>query len=463
MVIVSDDQGTSADSGLCAKLPRGRIARRGAEAPRYRRTTAEGTYPLFRDEAPVATRREYMAMPQFDVVVVGGGIVGLATAFQLNQRQPDLSIAVLEKEAELAHHQTGHNSGVLHSGIYYRPGSLKATNCRLGKQAMQEFCEQEKIEFDVCGKVIVATDESELPALDRIYERGQMNQVRCELIGRERLLELEPHVAGIRAIHVPEAGIINFVRVCQRLGEILTERGCQLTTSAKVTSINRGPRETVVHTTRGEFTTRYLINCTGLHSDRVARMTGQRPEARIIPFRGEYFKLKQEAFGLCRNLIYPVPDPSFPFLGVHFTRMIDGSVECGPNAVLAFAREGYRKTDINLRDLCESLTYIGFLRLASRYWRVGLDEMWRSLSKQAFVRALQRLVPDIRADLLEAAPNGVRAQAIGRDGSMVDDFLILESDNCINVCNAPSPAATSSLKIGETIVDRLMTRQGLQN
>ncbi len=402
-------------------------------------------------------------MQQFDVVVIGGGIVGLATAYQLSRRQPDLSIAVLEKEAQLAHHQTGHNSGVLHSGIYYRPGSLKAINCRLGKQAMQEFCEQHNIEFDVCGKVIVATNESELPALDRIYERGQKNQVRCEVIERERLLELEPHVAGIKAIHVPEAGIVNYVQVCQRLGQLLSEHGCQIATSARVTSIDRRGSETIVHTAKGEFAAQYLVNCTGLHSDRTARMTGQTPEAQIVPFRGEYYKLKPEAYGLCRNLIYPVPDPNFPFLGVHFTRMIDDTVECGPNAVLAFAREGYRKTDINLKDLCESLTYVGFLRLASRYWRVGMDEMWRSLSKQAFVRALQRLVPDIRADLLEAAPNGVRAQAIGRDGSMVDDFLILESDNVINVCNAPSPAATSSLQIGETIVDRLMARQGLQN
>jgi L-2-hydroxyglutarate oxidase len=327
---------------------------------------------------------------------------------------------------------------------------------------MQEFCEQQNIAFDVCGKVIVATNESELPALDRIYDRGQENQVRCELIGRERLLELEPHVAGIKAIHVPEAGIVDYVQVCRRLAELLSDHGCQITTSAKVTSIDRGATETIVHTTRGGFATRFLINCTGLHSDRVARMSGQSPEARIVPFRGEYYKLKPEAFALCRNLIYPVPDPNFPFLGVHFTRMIDGTVECGPNAVLAFAREGYRKTDINLRDLCESLTYIGFIRLATRYWRVGLDEMWRSMSKQAFVRALQRLVPEIRADLLDTAPNGVRAQAIGRDGSMVDDFMILESDNVINVCNAPSPAATSSLQIGETIVDRLMARQGLQ-
>ena len=399
-------------------------------------------------------------MRPFDVVVIGGGIVGLATAYQLTRRRPDLSIAILEKEAELARHQTGHNSGVLHSGIYYRPGSLRATNCRLGKRAMQEFCDEQGIDYEICGKVIVATDESELPALERIHQRGQENGVRCERIGRERLLELEPHVAGIEAIHVPEAGIVDFVHVCRRLGELLAGHGCEIATSARVVSIERRAGETVVSTTRGEYPTRFVVNCAGLHSDRVARVAGRAPDARIVPFRGEYFELKPEARGLCRNLIYPVPDPEFPFLGVHFTRMIDGTVECGPNAVLAFAREGYRKTDVNLRDLGESLTYVGFLRLASRYWRTGLGEMWRSLSKRAFVRALQRLVPDIRPELLEPAPSGVRAQAVGRDGSMVDDFLILEGEDAIHVCNAPSPAATSSLQIGETIVDRWSALRG---
>jgi L-2-hydroxyglutarate oxidase len=397
-------------------------------------------------------------LPKFDVLVIGGGIVGLATTYRLLQRSPDLTTAVLEKEAGLARHQTGHNSGVLHSGIYYKPGSQKAINCREGKLAMERFCAEQGIAYDICGKVIVATDERELPALERIFERGQQNGVRCEMIGPERLRELEPHAAGIRAIHVPEAGIVNYRQVCERLGELIREAGCQVMTQTRVTAIERTSEQLVVRTSKGEFTTRYLVNCTGLHSDRLARLTDVVPPAQIVPFRGEYYQLKPEAYPLCRNLIYPVPDPNFPFLGVHFTRMIDGSVECGPNAVLAFAREGYRKTDINLRDLYESLTYPGFVRLAWRYWRMGLEEMWRSVSKRAFVRALQRLVPEIRSDQLVSAPSGVRAQAVARDGSMVDDFLILDDQQVVNVCNAPSPAATSSLNIGQTIADRLAPR-----
>ena len=396
-------------------------------------------------------------MRKCDVIVIGGGIVGLATAYQLQLRFPDVAITIMEKESELAHHQTGHNSGVLHSGIYYRPGSLKATNCRLGKEAMQSFCVEQEIPFDVCGKVIVAIDEGELPALNRIFERGQQNGVKCELIERDRLLELEPHVAGIKAIHVPEAGIVDYVSVCRRFGELLNQAGNQIMTSARVTAIDRNPSQIVVTSTAGEVAAGYLVNCSGLQCDRLTRLTGQDPKAKIVPFRGEYYQLKPSAFHLCRNLIYPVPNPDFPFLGVHFTRMIDGTVECGPNAVLAFAREGYRKTDVNLHDLFESLTYPGFLKLAAKYWRMGAGEMWRSISKKAFVHALQRLIPEIQTDLLESAPAGVRAQAVGADGNMIDDFLILDSDRVINVCNAPSPAATSSLNIGNTIVDRLAT------
>lgn len=397
-------------------------------------------------------------MHKVDVIIVGGGIVGLATAYQINLRHPSLTLAILEKEAELAHHQTGHNSGVLHSGIYYRPGSLKAINCRLGKQAMETFCEEEGIPFEVCGKVIVAVDESETPALQRIFERGQENGVSCEMIDRSRLIELEPHVAGVQAIHVPESGIVDYVAVCRRLAEKLEASGASIVTNAKVTRIDKRNDAVTAVTSAGEFEARYLINCSGLQCDRVTRLSGQDPQAKIVPFRGEYFKLKPTAYHLCRNLIYPVPDPNFPFLGVHFTRMIDGCVECGPNAVLAFAREGYRKTDINLSDLFESLTYPGFLKLAAKYWRVGAGEMWRSFSKAAFVRALQRLIPEIDASQLESAPAGVRAQAVGADGSMIDDFLILDSERTINVCNAPSPAATSSLKIGDTIVDILSQR-----
>jgi L-2-hydroxyglutarate oxidase len=365
---------------------------------------------------------------------------------------------VLEKEAELALHQTGHNSGVLHSGIYYKPGSLKAINCRQGKRLMEEFCAAEGIAYEICGKVIVALDETELPAMERIYERGQANGVACEVIGPERLAELEPHSAGIKAIHVPEAGIVNYKQVCQRLAERVRERDGQVLTSARVTKIERSDGRVVLTTAAGDVEAAQVVNCAGLHCDRVTALSGQKPDAKIIPFRGEYYELTPEATHLCKNLIYPVPDPNFPFLGVHFTRMIEGGVECGPNAVLAFAREGYRKTDFNLADLAETLAYPGFRKLAAKYWKTGLGEMWRSASKAAFVKALQRLVPEIRAEHLHAAPAGIRAQAVAPDGSMVDDFLIQEADRVINVNNAPSPAATASLNIGKTIVERLIPR-----
>ncbi len=395
-----------------------------------------------------------------DVAILGGGIVGLATAYRLLERYPGTSVIVLEKERELAHHQTGHNSGVLHSGIYYKPGSLRATNCREGKLAMQEFCRQENIPFDLCGKVIVAVDASELPQLQKIYERGQANGVSCHLIDAARLRELEPHSAGIQAIHVPEAGIVDYRQVCDKLGEKITQAGGTILTAAKVKSMFRRDGRMIVDSAAGDVEARYVINCTGLFSDRITRMSGQQPTAQIVPFRGEYFELKPAVQHLVRGLIYPVPDPNFPFLGVHFTRMIHGGVECGPNAVLAFAREGYYKTSINPYDLVESLTYSGFLRLAWKHWRAGASEMWRSLSKRAFVTALQRLVPEIRSENLVPAPAGVRAQAVTPDGQLVDDFLIRENDLVINVCNAPSPAATASLNIGKIIVEKLSDRLG---
>jgi (S)-2-hydroxyglutarate dehydrogenase len=395
---------------------------------------------------------------EVDVVIVGGGIVGLATAYRLTERHPARRLVVLEKEPAIAHHQTGHNSGVLHSGIYYRPGSLKAKNCRLGKRAIEEFCSAEGIPFEITGKVIVAVSADELGRLDQIIERGRANGVRCELIGPERLRELEPHAAGLKAIHVPEAGIIDFKKVCERLAARVVERGGQIKTRAKVTEFTTLGDTLVVHSTAGEFQTKNVVNCAGLQCDRVTRLSGASPSVKIVPFRGEYWALRPEANHLCRNLIYPVPDPSFPFLGVHFTRMIDGGVECGPNAVLAFAREGYTLGRIDLGDLLESLTYPGFVRLAARYWRVGMGELFRSISKRAFVRALERLVPEIRSEHLDPAPAGVRAQAIAPDGAMVDDFLISETERVINVENAPSPAATASLNIGNLIVDRLQAR-----
>ncbi|MEM8641377.1 MAG: L-2-hydroxyglutarate oxidase [Cyanobacteria bacterium P01_G01_bin.54] len=394
-------------------------------------------------------------MTPVDLAIIGGGIVGLATAYRYSERFPDRPIVVLEKEPSLACHQTGRNSGVLHSGIYYKPGSLKATNCREGKLAMQDFCEREAIAFDICGKVIVAVDESELPALQRIYERGQANGVRCERIGRERLAELEPHVQGVAAIHVPESGIVNYVQVCQRLADRVQERGGRIITGVRVLGLRPASGTTVLETTAEAVEAKTVVNCAGLYSDRVTQMSGDRPAAKIVPFRGEYFQLRPAARHLCHNLIYPVPDPSFPFLGVHFTRMIDGEVECGPNAVLAFAREGYRKLDVNLQDLAESLTYPGFLRLALRHWQAGAGEMWRSFSKQAFVRALQRLCPEICEEHLEPAPAGVRAQALYPDGRLVDDFVIQARAGIVHVGNAPSPAATASLNIGRLIVDRM--------
>ena len=399
-------------------------------------------------------------MVRADVAVIGGGIVGLATAYQLTRMVPGRKVVVLEKESDVARHQTGHNSGVLHTGIYYKPGTLKATNCRQGKRLMEEFCAAEGISYEICGKVIVALDESELTAMERIYERGKANGVACEVIGRERLTELEPHTAGIKAIHVPEAGIVNYKQVCQRMAERVRAADGQVLTSARVTRIERSHDKVVLTTTAGEVLASQIVNCAGLHCDRVTALSGQKPDAKIIPFRGEYFELKPEARHLCKTLIYPVPDPAFPFLGVHFTRMIEGGVECGPNAVLAFAREGYRKTDFSLSDMAETLTYPGFLKLAARFWKTGLGEMWRSASKGAFVRALARLVPEIKAEHLEAVPAGIRAQAVSPDGTMIDDFLIQESDRVINVNNAPSPAATASLNIGKAIVDRLVPRLG---
>ncbi len=393
-----------------------------------------------------------------DILIIGGGIIGLAAAYQVTKLHPRKSVILLEKESELAGHQSGRNSGVLHAGIYYLPGSLKAINCRTGKAAMEEFCRAEGIHYKTCGKVIVAVNKGQLAALQSIYERGQANRVRCELIGPSRLRELEPHAAGIKAIHVPETGIVDFTQVCARLADLIRAKGHRILTGVKVTGLQEKSGETMVKTTRGEFRPRYIINCAGLHSDRVASMSADSVPARIIPFRGEYYKLAPEAEKFCNALIYPVPDPRFPFLGVHFTRKISGEVKCGPNAVLALAREGYRKTEVNLQDLLESLTYPGFAKIAGKYWRTGLWEIWRSVSKDAFVKALQRLVPEVTAAHLLPYPAGIRAQAVTRDGRILDDFAFLESPRVVHVINAPSPGATASLSIGRAVVERLAKR-----
>ena len=400
-------------------------------------------------------------MRQVDVAVIGGGIVGLATAWRLSERFPGESIAVFEKEKEVGFHQTGRNSGVLHTGIYYRPGSLKAQNCRSGKQAMETFCREQGIPFEICGKVIVATEERELPALEEIERRGKANQVACRRIDTQTLKELEPHARGIAALHVPEAGIIDFRQVAKKLAELLQSQGHSIVTERRVVRVTERSDGVELETRRDRWQARWAVNCGGLYCDRIARMAGLRPAVRIIPFRGEYYELKREAQQLCRNLIYPVPDPRFPFLGVHFTRMIHGGVECGPNAVLAWAREGYRKTQVNLRELVQTLAYPGFWRLSLRYWRTGLGEYVRSFSKRAFVRALRKLVPDVTRQGLRPGRAGVRAQAVTRDGALADDFLLDESERMIHVLNAPSPAATSALNIGRLIVDRLAEKRQL--
>lgn len=397
-------------------------------------------------------------MMQYDVAIIGGGIVGLAAGYKLTQQRPDTSIVVLEKESDVAMHQTGRNSGVIHSGIYYTPGSMKARNCREGKQALVEFCERESIAYDMCGKVIVAVSEEERAGLQRIFERGQQNEIECELIGPERLRHFEPHTAGIEAIHVPNAGIVDYRGVAKRLAAILEERGHDVLKNAEVTTMTDDGASMILETKRGSVAAGQVVACAGLYADHVARMSGQDPGMAVIPFRGEYYQLRPEARHLCNNLIYPVPDPAFPFLGVHFTRMVDGRVECGPNAVLAFAREGYDFGTVDPSELAEVLMYSGFRKLARRHWKKELYEIWRSLSKRAFLTTLQRLIPAVQMEDLQDAPSGVRAQTVLPNGDLSDDFVIKEASRVLNVCNAPSPAATASLQVGEEIVRRLLPR-----
>lgn len=389
---------------------------------------------------------------KYDVVVIGGGIVGLATALQLLRANPEVKLLLLEKEKALALHQTGNNSGVIHSGIYYKPGSLKATNCIRGYNLLVDFCRQNAIPFELCGKIIVATSGEELPLLDNLLDRGRQNGLTgLKKINKEELKEYEPYVNGMAGIVVPQTGIVNFTLVAKKYGELVQEKGGRLQLGEKVVGIRENGKWTAVATQKESYDTRLVINCCGLYSDKVARLTTPGINLKIIPFRGEYYKLRKEKEHLVRNLIYPVPDPSFPFLGVHFTRMMEGGVEAGPNAVLAFSREGYKKSKVNLGELAESLAWPGFQKVAFKYWKTGLGEMYRSFSKAAFVKALQKLMPEIQKDDLVEGGAGVRAQACDKNGGLVDDFVIAEKERVINVCNAPSPAATSSLAIGETI------------
>ncbi len=397
---------------------------------------------------------KYVFMNFYDVAIIGGGIVGVATAKALTEQAAGIRVVIVEKEPHLAAHQTGHNSGVIHSGLYYRPGSLKARNCTEGREALYAFCKAEGIAHERCGKVVVATNEDQLEALDELERRGQQNGLtEINRLDISDLRQLEPHVSGIAALHVPQTGIVDYTAVTRAFGAKVEAGGGHILTSAEVQRVERVDSGFHLHTAAGRVEARFVVNCAGLHSDRVASICGVDPKVQIVPFRGEYYKLGQQQRHMVKNLIYPVPDPKFPFLGVHFTRMIDGAIEAGPNAVLAFKREGYHLWDFNLHDMFDTLKSPGFLRLARRYWRVGLQEYRRSLSKTQMLRDLRELIPDLDANAIYRAGSGVRAQAVAADGSLVDDFCVLEAPGMVHVLNAPSPAATASLSIGAAIAE----------
>ncbi|MBX7213354.1 MAG: L-2-hydroxyglutarate oxidase [Thermoflexales bacterium] len=389
-----------------------------------------------------------------DFAVVGGGLVGLATARGLLTRFPGKSLVLIEKEDRWAFHQSGHNSGVIHSGIYYRPGTLRAKLAGEGNRRMVAFCQEHGIAHDVCGKVIVATEERELPQLDKLFARGQEHGLDVRMIGPEELREREPHGTGLKAIHVPSAGIADYKGVAAKLVELSRAAGGDLRLGVRLKRITHQPDAATLETSQGDLRARFVITCGGLHADRIALQAGAELDARIVPFRGEYFHLSEGKHHLVNHLIYPVPNPDFPFLGVHFTRMIDGERHCGPNAVFTLSREGYTKLDVNVRDALEAMAFPGFQRLAARNWRMGWEEIVRSYSKARFVQTLQRLIPEVRAEDLTPSPAGVRAQALTPQGALVDDFLIVNGPRAMHVCNAPSPAATCSIVIGEEIARR---------
>jgi L-2-hydroxyglutarate oxidase LhgO len=392
-----------------------------------------------------------------DVVIVGGGIVGLATAYRLLEARPQLKILLLEKESKLAAHQTGNNSGVLHAGLYYKPGSEKARCAVQGLQQMVAFCREHGIAHEQCGKVVVATEPNELERLENLWQRGNENGLQgLRKLNPAQIKEIEPHAAGIAAIHVPQEGIVDYPAVCEKLGELIRNAGGEIKLNARVEKIVSADGEKTVQTSVGEFRAKFVITCGGLHSDRLVRAAGQQPSAKIVPFRGEYYVIKKERQHLVRNLIYPVPDPKFPFLGVHFTRLIHGGIEAGPNAVLAFAREGYRWTNFNLRDFAESLCFPGLWKFMAKYPSLCGYEIRRSLSRAEFTRSLQKLVPEIRESDLEPGGAGVRAQAMTSEGKLVEDFHFNEASGILHIVNAPSPAATASLAIGQRICERVL-------
>ncbi len=392
-----------------------------------------------------------MKTNNYDVAIIGAGIVGLATALRLVENYR-VSVVVLEAESEVAAHQTGHNSGVIHSGLYYKPGSLKAKNCVSGREAMYRFCEEHDIAHDHCGKVVVATSSSEVPALNMLEERGRSNGLDgMRRLDPAELKEIEPHVNGIDGLWIPKTGIVDYKDVSKAYARLIEQNGGEIRTNTRVLGVREDAQQITLSTNQGEISARNLINCAGLRSDKVARLCGVEPGVQIIPFRGEYYEVIPEREYLVKNLIYPVPDVRFPFLGVHFTRMIHGGVEAGPNAVLAMKREGYKKSDISLGDMLYYGTYIGFWRMALKYWKMSISETYRSFNKAAFVKALQRLIPELEMQDVHPAGSGVRAQALSPDGKLVDDFHIIERPHQVHVLNAPSPAATASLSIGETI------------
>jgi len=397
---------------------------------------------------------------KYDITIIGGGIVGLATALKLKELNPNLNIALLEKESSLSQHQTGNNSGVIHSGIYYKPGSLKALNCIKGYKMLLDLCDKESIKYEICGKLIVATSKKELPGLHDLFERAQLNGLKkVKKLQGEHIKEYEPNVAGIEALFVPYTGIVDFLEVSNKYAEIFTERyGGKIYLSHKVTDIINYDNHSEVITTKGNFQAKLVVNTAGLYSDKIARINRKDIQVRIIPFRGEYVELVKAKNYLVKNLVYPVPDLNFPFLGVHFTRMIKGGVEAGPNAVWAFKKEGYKKTDFNLKEFWEALSWKGFRKVMLQYWKMGLGEYYRSFSKNAHIRSLQRLVPDIKKQDIVKGGSGVRAQACDKDGGLIDDFLIVEDKYQFNVLNAPSPAATASLSIGETLGKSIIKR-----